>query len=305
MDKKLVFIVGVGRSGTSLLQSMLNAHPEIAFLPETGFLRSYVFRQKRVFKDVTEKENFVRTLYLDDKYKRTQVNPESIVTNSESYIQVYYSLLKSYAGEESKYVGDKDPRFLDFLPELNNILPSSKVIHIIRDPRDVVLSRTKADWSKRWPFFMHACMYKAQLERGRRLGRKIFRKNYLEIYYENLIINPEQVLKEIMEFLELEYNDSMLNFRDSAKSLVDQTEMQWKKETLGPLLSRNAGKWQKQLSESQIYTVQQICSETFKRHPYNKRKMHLPLGVRAKSVVYMFFGIWFMWLYPLRLKFLK
>src|SRR5690606_3195892 len=132
--------------------------------------------------------------------------------------------------------GDKDPRFLDFIPQLYKFFPHSKVIHIIRDPRDVTLSRTKADWSKHWPFFMHPIMYNAQLERGRTLGKSLFKSNYLECYYEDLITSQEEVLKTISNFLKVDYNPSMLNFGESAKKLVDQSEMQWKKETLGPLL---------------------------------------------------------------------
>src|SRR5690606_25404052 len=122
--------------------------------PETGFLRNYVFKSKASnFVNDEQKQDFIKSLKNDTRVNRLKhIDINTVVAQSNSTVETYHTITQSL---ESKYVGDKDPRFLDFIPQLYKFFPHSKIIHIIRDPRDVTLSRTKADWSKHWPFFMH------------------------------------------------------------------------------------------------------------------------------------------------------
>jgi len=73
----MIFIVGVGRSGTSLLQSMLNAHPEIVSTPETHFLRKYVFPNLNEDKVVDAKDFFLE-LDRDNHFKRIPISIDEI-----------------------------------------------------------------------------------------------------------------------------------------------------------------------------------------------------------------------------------
>ena len=307
LERSLIFIVGVGRSGTSLLQSMLHSHSEIEFLPETQFLRKYVLRNpKYQLSSQSEREGFIEILRHDDKFGRLKIDPPLVVSKSaESYLDIYKNILETVKKEGTQFLGDKDPRFLDFIPHLYKTLAHSKIIHIIRDPRDVVLSRTKADWSKHWPFFMHAYIYRAQIERGRDLARKMFGNNYMELYYEDLIEHPETELNKISSFLQIEFDAGMLQFGDSAKSLVDEKEMQWKKETLGPLLKNNKQKWRSEFTNEQINLVEEICSDTFRLHPYQKSKAPVSFFQKIKAKVLRIGATIFKWIYPLRIRFIK
>src|SRR5690606_34194653 len=285
---------------------MLHAHPEIEFLPETQFLRTYIFKnRKETLQDETQKRNFINVLNHDEKFQRARVAPEQIVANAKTYTDAYFNLLQSVRNQHTRFSGDKDPRFLDFLPDLYRVVPDAKVVHIIRDPREVVLSRTKADWSSHWPFFMHPVMYNAQLERGRKLGMKLFKENYLEIYYEDLVAAPREVLTGISDFLQIDFSEKMLAFGESAKKLVDEKEMQWKKETLGPLLTDNTQKWKCDLTNEQIYIIQRICSDAFLKHPYKRQKVSVSVPIKIKTSLLTIFASIFKILYPLRLKFLK
>lgn len=298
----VIFIVGVGRSGTSLLQSMLNAHGDIAFIPETQFLRKYVFTGNRRITPASFTA-FKETLRSDKNFRRANIEPELVVKEGKTNLQTYQLILEEYLRrKEKRLIGDKDPRNIDFIPELKSIFPNSKIVHIIRDPRDVVLSRTKADWSKQWPFNLHAYIYNAQINRGRKLGRKLFGKNYHELFYENLIENPTQELEKICAFIRVPYDANMLNFGSSARELVDKSELQWKSETFGPLLSTNKNKWRSAFTASQIDLIQKVCASSFEAFPYEKEeivqnfyqnKFH---KVGAKI---------FETLYPIRVQFLK
>ena len=300
--KSPIFIVGVGRSGTSLLQSMLNAHPDICFIPETQFLRKYVFTNQKW----TSKDEITKLLSSDENLTRTGLNISEVILNSDSFFRVFQNMLKTYLSTKGKkIIGDKDPRNIDFLTKIYNYYPSAKVIHLVRDPRDVVLSRTKAAWSQHWPFFLHVFLYNAQILRGARLGKKLFEGNYTELKYEELIQDAQDSLKKIMQHLELEYHEDMLSFSNSAAELVSEREMQWKKETLGPLLKNNSGKWLNKFSSFQIGLIQNLSKKAMNIYFYEAYEVKLSGLEKIKMFIMSMFSKVFTLLYPLRLKFLK
>jgi hypothetical protein len=273
----MIFIVGVGRSGTSLLQSMLNAHPNITSTPETHFLRNYVFPNLKN-KGIVNAKNFFLRLEEDDNFKRISLPVDEIWTNRTSkkidVLSFYKSMFKTYADYKGKqYLVDKDPRNIDYMPQLKHLFPKSKIIHIYRDPRDVVTSKTKAAWSMSRPYWLHALIGQYQMKIGRRNGQKCFSRNsqYIEVKYENLLEYPEQTLKIVTKFIGVEYNESMLSFSKSAKELVDKKEMQWKKETLKPLMKSNSNKWKTHLSTFQASFVEQVSIEYFQKLNYEKQ----------------------------------
>lgn len=305
--KNVIFIVGVGRSGTSLLQSFLNAHPDIAFTPETQFVRKYLAKAGLKAKiEVNPKSFFIDLLNQDKEFARASTSPETIVADGKvSVVDTYQTFLDTYTSVKNKNIaGDKDPRNLDLIKTLYQYFPQGKVIHIIRDPRDVVASRMKADWSSKTPFLLHPMMYNAQFHRGRRIGKQYYGDNYFEIKYETLISDPESPLKAICAFLGVNFEPGMLNFAESSKELVSESEMQWKKETLGPLLSKNSGKWRKTLTPNQIYYVQTLCSEVLQEFGYEKDKVSPSIITRISASCMRIVSAIFSVLYPLRIKYL-
>ncbi|MBI1222779.1 MAG: hypothetical protein GC180_09275 [Bacteroidetes bacterium] len=304
---KPIFIFGVGRSGTSLLQSMLNAHPDIAFLPETHFFRKYIIKQ--AFNGLT-REEILSLLREDDDFKRAKISEVQISDNLpddelESEMSWFNALAKAYLDEKQKHhLGDKDPRNMDFVSELKHFFPDARVIHLMRDPRDVVLSRTKADWSKSWPFFLHAYIYRAQMPRGRRLGKKYFGEAYLELNYETLIGNAEETLKQICVHVGVDYDPAMLAFSESAKELVSAHEVSWKKETFGPLLTSNTRKWEKEFSDYQIAMIQKVNGFIFK-NGYERHPVKLPFYKHLALTMHQMLSWAFMLVYPWRLKLKK
>lgn len=304
-----IFIIGVGRSGTSLLQSMLGAHSEIGFLPETQFLRKYCFSKKTRQKiERNERSSFVKALREDQAFNRLNLDPEDCVPETSFTVyDVYDNILKCYLTKLDKTIpGDKDPRNLDFIKEIHKHFPQALVVHIIRDPRDVVLSRTKADWSKHWPFFLHACMYNTQLKRGRKLTAQLFKENYQEVYYEDLLQQPELELKRLCQGINVSFDQQMLHYQETAKKLVSQSEMQWKKETTGPLLRKNTQKWKQAFSPYQNVLIERICRPVWSELPYHKSKKGLLSIIQWMKIgFYVLLSKIFDWLYPLRLKFLS
>ncbi|MEL6973326.1 MAG: sulfotransferase, partial [Bacteroidota bacterium] len=182
MELPLVYIVGVGRSGTSMLMTLLNGHSQIAFTPETHFLRYYLGTAE--IQANIEQEGaaaFQQTLEADSYFQRLNLSAaellQAYVAEDRDFdlVEIYEDILRQYLNRKGKQIiGDKDPRYLDYLDRIAATFPQAKIIHIYRDPRDVVLSKTKAGWSAHRPYWLNAMISQIQMEEGRKRGQVLF-----------------------------------------------------------------------------------------------------------------------------------
>jgi hypothetical protein len=266
-----VFVCGVGRSGTSLVQSMLASHSELAFPPETGFLRRYVLSRAltRAYR-VGGLDAVAATLADDQRIARLGVDVASVLSafvnggRRFSDAAVYEELLSRCSSSAGKpRVGDKDPRLIEFLPVVHRHWPRAFVVHVIRDPRDVLASKKLAAWSERKPSLLHVFASAHQLRSGRRFGPRLFADHYVELIYERLTADPETELKSVCDAIGLRYEAGMMDFAKAAKTLVSDEELAWKRETLGPLLSDNTGKWRDSLTDWEVALTELACGEAF------------------------------------------
>ena len=301
----MIFIIGVGRSGTSLLQSILNSHSKISFLPETQFLRNYVFK-KNVSINKSNYKEIISQLEKDPRFSRLNICPKIVIEKSKNMIDVYRNITNFFLKNKNKeIIGDKDPKIIENIEVLNYFFPNSKIIHIIRDPRDVVLSRTKARWSKKYPYFMHSIIYYLQMTLGRRMLYKYYNKNnFYEIKYEDLIKDPDYELKKICNFLEVEYENNILNYHNSSKELVSKDEFEWKKETFNPVDNKNFNKWKKEFNFFKILIIESICYSHIKENFYNENNKLLPVKF---LFIFIFRPLLFVILlfYKIKLKYVK
>ncbi|GJL57074.1 MAG: hypothetical protein NPIRA02_42060 [Nitrospirales bacterium] len=272
----MIIIVGVGRSGTSLLQSMLNAHSEIGVLPEIKYFRRFLFSKSlERFRKKNGTRALIQFLGNDSLLSRLNVDFSKFIewenlADRSLDLKIFDCIAEEYLGKEGKTIlGYKDPRCIENLRQIKAWFPNAYVIHIIRDPRDILLSKTKADWSKSRSWFLHILINQLQLQLGLNSGY-LFKERYIEIHYEALLREPEQSLRSLCEKLGVIYEDSMLEFSHSATKLVSPDEMQWKKETLGPLLQDNIRKWEGELSCLQIGSVEELVGSAFEHYNYQK-----------------------------------
>jgi hypothetical protein len=264
-ELKLLFVVGVGRSGTTLTQLLLAAHPRISFLPEINFIRRYLFtgRLSKLLsrKDLSAVRNEIRE---DPKLQRLRIPPESLldaVNLQDLERSLFAMIIERHASEEADYIGYKDARLIESPIRVLTEWPRSQIIHVYRDPRDVLVSRKKAGWSRDYPVWRNLTAGRIQLEIAKRCTQSEFRDRFFEIQYEQLLHDPEQVSKDICNHLELEYHDDMLNFNSRAKDLVFDDEREWKDNLFSPLMRDNTGKWKKQLTHTETALVER----TFRR----------------------------------------
>jgi len=288
MTVPLLFIVGVGRSGTSLLQSMLASHPDVAYLPETIFLRRYIPRGRlQAIYEKQGKQAVEQALEADEYFFRTGLDPANIVSRAIEHgsfldASIYLEMLAAYTCDSKNWVGDKDPRAIEYLPLLKSVAPDSLVLHILRDPRDVLASKKKAAWSKKGHVWKHVFANRVQFTIGSRRGPDLFGKRYHEICYEELLSAPEKVLSGLCRDLGLEYDKGMLSFGNAARKLVADREMSWKKETLGPLLTENRAKWKTGLHPREVLLTELCCGQAMARGGYKKDQRSRRLSLKDR-----------------------
>lgn len=280
------FIVGIGRSGTTLLMSMLNAHPDIQATPEVNFFNFFYhsFKNKREF---TENDISIVTDYIKS-YKANNSSGFDFdfdsfsKTHNSSFKNLYESFYANflYGGvkKDCTYFFDKNPINSFYLKEILKTFPNAKFVFLTRDPRATYLSikqkkNTKSSNvyfnSYRWYYYNLQVFSFINLHPD-----KIF-----ILKYEDLVLNTENELKRMANFFGFNYNDKMLYFHEDVKkfSLNNITESEKKQRHIvkysdlsKPIYSDRLDVWQKDLSAEEISEIDSVTSELAVKLGYNK-----------------------------------
>ncbi len=205
-------LVGSIRSGTTLLRLMLDAHSQIAMTPETSFPESLFHKALEL-----RGESVAELVVAHPKWADLGLDREEYrgVCRNRTGVESLQLVWKLYGNRQSKtIVGDKSPGYVRFLPAIHRILPQIRVIHIIRDGRDCFASQMHSRFSlfskTIRPPAMQASEWCEAVEAGRRFGP--LPGTYLEVRYEQLILDTPRVLQEICSFLGVGYESGMLNY---------------------------------------------------------------------------------------------
>lgn len=289
-NAKRIFIVGVGRSGTSLLQSMIASHSKVVMMPETSFIRRYLISPILNIDDRNENLSKIkRDKYLQRWEKDNVVELSRLENDDYDSLRSFYDQVSieylTTKPNDNLYLAEKDPKLIEFLPHLDELFKDYKVIHIVRDPRDVFLSKSKAPWSKKQSIFKKLIANNAQLLIGNKYKKQNPNK-IVEIKYEDLLRSPERVLKSLCSFLGVEYEENMLSFQQEARKLVSNDEMSWKKETIGPLLKSNTSKWKSEMEPALITLIQDSCRIAMKKgnYPFVNYKLSLIQKIKIFTI---------------------
>lgn len=218
-SERPIFVVGSPRSGTTMLRYMLCSHPRIFVPPESNFIPRFLVRRQpnpMSRKQAVRMMNTIRSysmFFMD--WQGSPPDPATFV-ETLSYLgpaTLISALYSEYASQFGAVRwGDKSPINTSYIDLLAESFPSAQVIHIIRDGRDVALSMLDSYRGSRY-FYIDIC-YAAHVWK-RRVSKAIASKirqdadRYFELHYEDLIENPEKLLRELCDFLGEEYDPSM------------------------------------------------------------------------------------------------
>ena len=281
---KIFFITGRGRSGTWLLQSLLDSHSKICVAPEALFIKNLHPSYKGINKWTKDTiQQFVDDLFLDAKiplWWNLEKEETLSYLNKHSradykfaeYCKLVYSLFASKKGkDENVLLGDKNPEYTLFQKDMLQIFPNSKIIHMVRDPRDNIPSYQKVSFdlnnpgalAYRWNYYN-----KAFLD-----AKKSYPNNILLIKYEDLLQQPEQTLKSICDFIDVPFNDSILK----SHSKEGKSVFSWNEKIQSPIDASNAFKWETlENNNTQNHYISKICNKLINYFSYKNYKHNNP-----------------------------
>lgn len=283
--KRVFFIVGCGRSGTSLLQSMLSSNKSVAIPPETGFYSILYERYKKKLGELEAEESFDEAVDAALGFWRIaslELKKKEIIEAKDdawglSWESLLLSILSGYGKRTgATYLGEKSPHHVEYLPRIFTKLPGAKVIHIVRDPRAVYLSFTKvgagfgrkysADVCSQWLSAVRA--HWEALKRGADDQYKLVR-------YEDLIKSPEMVLLEVCTFLGIDYDIGMMEFYKESHNTYHLNQSDHMKNTKKPIFSDSIDKWKYELPAYQLKIIEHRLGRDmallgYDRHTNNK-----------------------------------
>jgi hypothetical protein len=269
------FIVGVPRSGTTLLAAMLAAHSKLSCGTETRFFRflslvdtgklidpghwpdsaaEFLFNMKLVDIPVPEHYGLEKEqikAYLD--------------TRAACIPTILSSLTEQFMLREGKerWV-EKSPEHLLFVRDIRRHFPRSPIIRIVRDPRDVALSLNKAPWAP--ADFLDAILLWRKYDQA---SWKFFQddQNSLTIQYEALLLSPEKELRKVCEFVGESFEPTMLDTSKSADHLVTKKDS-WHRIVNKPVDISRIGVWKRELPEGGNRLVEALLGDRISAYGY-------------------------------------
>ena len=218
------FVVGATRSGTTLLRLMLDAHPEIAIPSETHFIPELISARE---KHGASREQMLELLTSHRRWGDFTIEPGELAErwaqieplSGPEAVRAFFHL---YADKQDKHGarwGDKTPGYVKSMREIQGYLPEARFIHLIRDGRDVALSVLKQSWG---PQSIEAAAekWRSRVNRGR--SQAPYLGYYIEVKFEDLVLETERELRRICEFIEVPFDENMLGYHLTAEQRLQE-----------------------------------------------------------------------------------
>ncbi|HET6624244.1 MAG TPA: sulfotransferase [Gaiellaceae bacterium] len=268
-----LFVLGVSRSGTTMLRVILDRSPGIAIPDETFFVPQLAHRHRGIV-DPDELLEDVRRL---PRLAAWEVPLEDIagrlrpgMTTGEALDAVF----QAYAAKHGKpRWGDKTPMYMRHLGLIDRLFPDAQYVHLIRDGRDAalafldmpegVVTRT---WAHPRSPAGFACEWKTEVRRARGLGQRVGASRYHEVRYEDLVADTHAVVRSICTFAELPFEPAMLEFAGN----VDVSAKPHHQRLLQPP-TRGVRNWREQMSVEDVRAFEAVAGDLLAELGYEVR----------------------------------
>jgi Sulfotransferase family len=218
MSDAPVVILGVSRSGTTLLREMLDHGSELAIPSESYFIPQLWDRHGAH----PDPDAILEDLGRIARVREWGVTPDDIgsrLPDKPSFRDVINQVYRSYAERQGKRrFGDKTPAYMQHLELVDSVFPGAQYVHIVRDGRDAALSfldmrrRPRFNLARPRGLGGFASQWDLEVRAARAFGASSARGRYLELHYEDLVAEPERRLLEVCEFLDLTFEPAMLEY---------------------------------------------------------------------------------------------
>ena len=275
------FIVGRARSGTTLLQTMLDAHPSVIVPGESCilmYLKNKYYRQRDwsnqqvdlFLSDVLKEKKLYRFWKLDINGIKEQIYaiPETARNFTLLCKLIYVNYPSLFGHTKVKIIGDKNPIYTLFIEDLIELFPDAKFIHIIRDFRDNIVSNREAFSLKNCAALAHAWKYHNAKVENAKLN---YPERFIMLRYEDLAADPANQMQKICRFLNITYTPDILHYHEAISKTEYSENSHLKKihgNLLNPVNTNKVDSWKKKLSLTDIALAEYIAGEDAMTYGY-------------------------------------
>lgn len=290
------FIVGAGRSGTTLLRAALAAHSRLSVPPETHFCKLADRHGARTAEAPADFAAFWSDLTRRRRFLDLGLDPEAVLARAQGrrFRDIFDAMLCAYAAKEGKdRWGEKTPGHARYLDRIFAWYPQARIVAIRRDPRAVVASHLGSPWVTEQ---MKKRGRGAALVKRLRLYHAAERaRDWNDIYatylaradedprihvvrYETVVAHPERELRAVTEFLGETFEPAMVSERgrvsgSAAKHMIQSDDWRsWvaehERRAAAPISSEGTEKWRETLSPLEVRVIEAICGPEMERLGY-------------------------------------
>ncbi len=247
-DDSLIFVGGIPRSGTTLVQNVIDSHSKILGLPEFKNIHRIINLQRQMKDEV--KKGFIDLICTE----------QELNSYFKSFIKSFFEPLKKKHGYE--YISEKTPQNLLVFQDLIELFPKSKFVLVVRDPRAIVNSTKKVNERARKQKVQSAVgsfyEYTNKIREQYQLTNKLIKKYPDKIFfirYEDLVNDIERITKDFCQYMSINWEPEMMkpgeqHHLNEKGMLTDYNKAYYDKKLFG----RNADssslyKWKKELTK--------------------------------------------------------
>ena len=206
-----IFVIGMPRSSTSLTEQILACHPDVDGSGELSLMRQIT---------VTEITKMTHAAYPAEV---TALQPQQVFALGQHYV----NCLRTYS--QAKHVVDKMPHNFFHVGLIQQILPNARIIHCVRDPVDTCWSIWRQIFYGRhtykYDFDSLACAYGNYLKMMDHWHR-LFPGKIYDFCYEELLENPEDNIRKLLQHCNLSWHDDCLNFHEKKRHVLTASTQQ-------------------------------------------------------------------------------
>ncbi|HJQ75343.1 MAG TPA: sulfotransferase [Gaiellaceae bacterium] len=264
-----VIVLGVGRSGTTLLRVMLDRNSELAIPYESFFVTALAHRHGRK----PRLDAFVDDLGRFYQLYEWGIEPEDVrarlrdgMTTGEAIAAVF----EVYAEREGKARwGDKTPLYMQQLPLLERLFPDAIWVHLVRDGRDAALSFLELPegfsgktWAQPRTVAQFAARWRTEILAARKLGRHAGGR-YLELRYEDFVAEPERELQAVCKHASLSWEPAMLDHSD-----VGEIAQMPEHRNIAKPPTAGLRDWRSQMSRDDALAFEQVAGDILQSAGY-------------------------------------
>ena len=274
-----VFVLGMPRSGTTLVEQILGGHPEIFGAGELGIIGSVVQRLNAWERHVGSGKHYPECIY-DFSQQQSQLFAQEVLESLQAY------------SPESNFIIDKMPHNFESIGLIRLLFPKAPIIHVLREPRDVAISNYYTDYQAKFGGMGFAY----DLED---IGKQLIDYNtlmahwneavlhpILTVRYEDVVDDAEGQARRMLDYIGVEWTDEVMNFQNLERAV--KTASVW--QVRQPIYKTSKEKWRRYENhleplENQLKTNTETLQALAKAN--QPIKSHLPAGLFFKGMDYL------------------